>query len=61
MKGLPILLPAAQVAQAEADEAAGRALASAVYRAFREHTGPSAPDSNPLLRRNKLTASNPLL
>ncbi len=47
--------------QAEADEAAGRALARAVYRAFNDSNGVRAPDSNPLLRRNKLSASNPLL
>ncbi|KAK9840542.1 hypothetical protein WJX81_000450 [Elliptochloris bilobata] len=49
-----------QVMQAEADDAAGKALARAVYRAFSDSNGPSAPDSNPLLRRNKLSASNPL-
>ena len=50
-----------QVIQAEADDAAGKALARAVYRAFSDVNGAAAPDSNPLLRRNKLSASNPLL
>ena len=56
----PVLL-FVQVMQAEADSAAGKALARAVYRAFSNTNAPSAPDSNPLLRHNKLSASNPLL
>ena len=46
-----------QVLQAEADAAAERFLC----RAFSDAGGCSSPDNNPLLRRNKLSSSNPLL
>lgn len=50
-----------QVAQAEADDAAEKALARAFYRAFKDSAGYSSTDTNPLLRRSKLSDSNPLL
>ena len=44
--------------QAEADEKAGKAIDRMMFRAFRDE---SHWDTNPLTRRNRLTASNPLL
>ena len=50
-----------QVWQAEVDDAAGKAIQAYIYSAFNDATGEAGPDNNPLLRRNKLTSSNPLL
>lgn len=51
-----------QVAQADADAAAGQAIQRYMYMAFNDATGEATADVNPLLRRNKrLTATNPLL
>ncbi len=50
-----------QVMQAEADDAAEKALARALYRAFNDSSCYGSTDSNPLLRRSKLSDSNPLL
>lgn len=49
-----------QAIQAEADQQAEKELARFMYRQFNEFTGPTS-DSNPLLRPNKLTRTNPLL
>jgi predicted ATP-dependent protease len=49
-----------QALQAEADQQAEKELARFMYRQFNEFTGPTS-DSNPLLRPNKLTRTNPLL
>lgn len=50
-----------QVMQAEADDAAEKALARALYRAFNDSSGYASTDTNPLQRRSKLSDSNPLL
>ena len=50
-----------QILQAEADEAAGKAIQRYMYRAFNEMSGEPTSDSNPLLRQNKLSRTNPLL
>lgn len=50
-----------QVMRAEAEAAADRALAQALYREFNDIGGHHSADTNPLLRRSKLSASNPLL
>lgn len=50
-----------QVMQAEADDAAEKALARELYRAFNDSSGYSSTDTNPLLRKSKLSDSNPLL
>ncbi|BDA47025.1 hypothetical protein COCOBI_09-4800 [Coccomyxa sp. Obi] len=50
-----------QVMQAEADDAAEKELARALYRAFNDSSGYASTDTNPLLRRSKLSDSNPLL
>lgn len=50
-----------QVMQAEADDAAEKELARALYRAFNDSSGHGSTDTNPLLRRSKLSDSNPLL
>ncbi len=52
-----------QVLQAEADEAAERSFSRSFYRAFSGAAsgGYGSTDSNPLLRRSKLSESNPLL
>jgi hypothetical protein len=52
---------AVQVLQAEADEAAGRAIQQYMYRAFNDMSGEPTSDSNPLLRQHKLSRTNPLL
>lgn len=52
---------ALQVMQTEADEKAGKAIARYIYRAFNDATGETTSDSNPLLRRSRLSATNPLL
>ncbi|KAK9918590.1 hypothetical protein WJX75_005185 [Coccomyxa subellipsoidea] len=49
------------VMQAEADDAAEKALARELYRAFNDSSGYSSTDTNPLLRKSKLSDSNPLL
>ncbi len=46
--------------RAEAEAAADRALAKALYREFNDIGGHQSSDTNPLLRRSKLSASNPL-
>lgn len=52
-----------QVAQAEADQEAERQLRRFMAREFADEgvAGGSTTDTNPLKRRNKLSASNPLL
>lgn len=50
-----------QILQAEADEAAGRAIQQYMYRAFNDMSGEPTSDSNPLLRQHKLSRTNPLL
>lgn len=50
-----------QILQAEADDAAGRAIQQYMYRAFNDMSGEATSDSNPLLRKNTLSRSNPLL
>ena len=55
------LLHCSQVLQAEADDAADKALSRYLYRAFSDAGGYSSTDNNPLLRRNKLSRTNPLL
>ena len=50
-----------QVVRAEAEAAAERALAKALFREFNDVGGQHSSDTNPLLRRSKLSASNPLL
>ncbi|DBA80054.1 TPA: hypothetical protein ACH3X2_007544 [Trebouxia sp. C0005] len=50
-----------QILQAEADEAAGRAIQQYMYRAFNDRSGEPTSDSNPLLRQHKLSKTNPLL
>lgn len=51
-----------QVMQAEADEAATKAIQRYIYRAFSDATGEPTSDANPLLRRSRKTsATNPLL
>lgn len=47
-----------QVMQAEADDKAGKALDRYIFREFRDD---SSLDTNPLMRKNNLTRSNPLL
>ena len=51
-----------QVMQSEVDDAAGQKISRFVYNAFKDGgaTGYGA-DNNPLLRRNKLSSTNPLL
>jgi hypothetical protein len=51
------------VARAEAEEERGRAIHRYLSRAFNEPSDGAggAGDSNPLTRRNRLTAFNPLL
>jgi hypothetical protein len=46
------------ILQAEADAKAGKAIDRMMFRAFRDD---SYWDTNPLLRRNNLSSSNPLL
>ncbi|KAL3147163.1 hypothetical protein ABBQ32_002670 [Trebouxia sp. C0010 RCD-2024] len=50
-----------QILQTEADEAAGKALQRYMYRAFNDLSGAPTTDSNPLVRQNKLSRTNPLL
>lgn len=50
-----------QVRRVEAEAAADRALAKALYREFNDLGGHQSSDTNPLLRKSKLSASNPLL
>ena len=50
-----------QILQAEADDAAGKAIQRYMYRAFNDMSGEPTSDSNPLLRQNKLSRTNPLL
>ena len=50
-----------QVKRVEAEAAADRALAKALYREFNDLGGHQSSDTNPLLRKSKLSASNPLL
>ena len=50
-----------QVLQAEADDAAGKAISQYMYRAFNDIGDVPTADSNPLVRRNKLSKTNPLL
>jgi hypothetical protein len=48
--------------QAEADEAAAKAIQRYIFRAFSDATGEPTSDANPLLRRSrKASATNPLL
>ena len=49
-----------QTMRAEAEAAAEKALAKALYREFNDVGGQHSADTNPLLRRSKLSASNPL-
>ena len=51
-----------QVMQSEVDDAAGQKISRFMYNAFKDGdaAGDSA-DNNPLLRRNKLSSTNPLL
>lgn len=58
---LQVKVKRVKVVQAEVDEARNRALAKALYREFNDTGGYHSADSNPLLRKNKLSASNPLL
>ena len=55
------LLPVAEMVmhalQAEADDEVSKAIDRYMFRAFRDDNA----DTNPLLRRNNLSASNPLL
>ena len=44
--------------QAEADETAGQEISRHIFRLFRDD---HSLDSNPLMRRNNLSSSNPLL
>lgn len=44
-----------------AEEARGKAIAAALRREFNAPTTDDGGDSNPLTRRNKLSATNPLL
>lgn len=44
-----------------AEEARGKAIAAALCREFNAPTTDDGGDSNPLTRRNKLSATNPLL
>ena len=50
-----------QVKRAEEEAAANRALAQALYREFNDLGGHQSSDTNPLLRKSKLSQSNPLL
>ena len=50
-----------QVLQAEADDAAGKAISQYMYRAFNDIGDVPTADSNPLVRRNNLSKTNPLL
>ncbi len=50
-----------QVKRAEEEAAANRALAKALYREFNDLGGHQSSDTNPLLRKSKLSESNPLL
>ena len=50
-----------QVMRAEAEAAADKALAKALYREFNDIGGQHSSDTNPLHRRSKLSSSNPLL
>lgn len=56
-----LLWNAVQILQTEADEAAGKALQRYMYRAFNDLSGAPTTDSNPLVRQNKLSRTNPLL
>lgn len=47
--------------QADVDDAAGKAIARYLHMAFRDGTGAPTADDNPLMRRNRLSATNPLL
>ncbi len=49
-----------QTMRAEAEAAAEKALAKALYREFNDVGGQHSADTNPLMRRSKLSASNPL-
>ena len=61
MLQIVIVLWVVQILQTEADEAAGRALQQYMYRAFSDLSGAPTTDSNPLVRQNKLSRTNPLL
>jgi hypothetical protein len=50
-----------QVMRQEAEDARGRAIHHYLSSVLNDHDGTSNTDSNPLLRRNKLSALNPLL
>jgi hypothetical protein len=50
-----------QVWQAEVDEAASKAIQRYIFMAFNDTTGEATADSNPIMRENRLTSSNPLL
>lgn len=50
-----------QVARQEAEDARGRAIHHYLSSVLSGYDGTSNTDSNPLLRRNKLSATNPLL
>jgi hypothetical protein len=50
-----------QVARQEAEDARGRAIHHYLSSVLNGYDGTSNTDSNPLLRRNKLSATNPLL
>ena len=47
--------------QAETDEEAGKAIHRYIYSSMVDATGEPTADRNPLLRRSKLSSSNPLL
>ena len=54
-------LAVVQILQSETDDAAGKALQQYMYRAFNDLSGAPTTDSNPLIRQNKLSRTNPLL
>ena len=49
-----------QIMRVEAEAAADKALAKALYREFNDTSGLHSSDTNPLQRHSKLSASNPL-